>query len=88
MDDNDEISINQQKMYQNELDGVMQYPPSRFLKPSWSGDKMHIKLEEENKHTNEEPNYYEDSFINNYDSSKTNDEYNNRIDCKYNIIIF
>jgi len=77
-DDDDELSISQQKLYQNELDGVMQYPPSRFLKPSWSGEKIHDKVEDNNP-INDESNYYEDSYNNNYINTKTNDEYKNGI---------
>lgn len=45
----------------------MQYPPSRFLKPSWNDDQD--KSTEYNQ-INENPNYYELSY-------NDNDEYNN-----------
>ncbi|KAL6591174.1 Centrosomal spindle body, CEP44-domain-containing protein [Neocallimastix sp. 'constans'] len=59
---------NDEKIYQNELDGVMQYPPSRYLKPSWN---------EESRPTTKPVDYNQYNEGSNYCESVDNEDYNN-----------
>ncbi|ORX52957.1 hypothetical protein BCR36DRAFT_369215 [Piromyces finnis] len=75
-----EFSNTQEGVYQNELDGVMQYPPSRFLKPAWNEERNNIKTKENNS-TFEEPNYYEEYNDNDYSHNEPQQDFNRESDC-------
>jgi len=83
----DELFDNQERIYQNELDGVIQYPPSRFLKPAWNEEERNSKVKESSQALDEQ-NYYEESYNEDYNNTEPIHKYNKEPECIYYVIMF
>jgi len=81
---NEEELLNENdKIYQNELDGVMQYPPSRFLKQSWNDDNNQDKSIDYDQ-VNEKSNYCESPYNDEFNNTEVTNQNENKSNYKSN----